>query len=80
MEIVLRLLNSMEEIDVQNLPIVFTGNIDDARDYAQSEGFVWKTDNKLLFQGYFVNDNGECLVPDCIPTAVTAEMELMMAA
>ncbi len=57
----LRLLDSIREHNVIELPVVFRGTPNECEGYATRLGYRWRRDNSL-FGGYFSNpDNGNCL-------------------
>lgn len=58
----LRLAKTVEDCkEIMKLPIVCDGNYKIIKKYAENNGFLFKRDKKLLYQGYFVNTNGEVL-------------------
>jgi hypothetical protein len=42
-----------KEVPIHELPIVFTGTVDQCNKYATDNGFVWKPSPKMLFRGWF---------------------------
>lgn len=58
----LRLLNSVREHNVTELPIQFRGTIPECEGFANRLGYRWRHHRNNLFGGYFVHpDNGNCL-------------------
>jgi len=62
----LRLLSTvMRDLDIHQLPIVFTGGLVDCANYASAHGYVWKRDSNV-FGGYYVHKpSGCCLFVTC---------------
>jgi hypothetical protein len=56
---------TLDLIDVPLLqrPVVFKGSDVQCSIYAAHKGYKWKNDRNLLFKGYFVDTNGNCLMP-----------------
>ncbi len=56
----LRLLDSIGEYTILDLPVVFTGSLMECREHAQKNGWKFKWEPNNLFNGYYVKD-GEVL-------------------
>jgi putative hemolysin len=42
-----------KETPLLNLPVVFTGTIEQAKDYCEKQGYEFKPSRKQLYGGYF---------------------------
>lgn len=63
MQIHLRLLDNIEnETLVGHLPIKFSGTYEECNSWAAQNGWTWRR-SKNVFGGYFVAQNGDCLLP-----------------
>jgi hypothetical protein len=43
--------------------VVYSGTVDNCNRYAENQGYHWKENNNV-FGGYFVDKNGDCLIPE----------------
>ncbi len=47
----------LEDRDFTTLPITWQGTPDNAKQYAESSGYQWKTHQSFIFGGYWWNPN-----------------------
>lgn len=62
----LRILNEsgMElNTGLLDLPIIFVGNYEDCEKYAKDNNYKWKRETSSMWGGYWVNKDGDCLIP-----------------
>ncbi len=57
----LRLLDSVREYNVLQLPVAISGTFPELTDYAKQNGYIWKPAPRMLFGGYFAHIDGNCL-------------------
>jgi hypothetical protein len=62
----LRLQATTDDVLISDLPIVFTGTTMACIKYATEQGYRWKSKPSMLFGGYYVNDDGNCLQVDTV--------------
>ncbi len=67
--LILRYLKT-EHIDtpMSKRPIAFIGPVSMCEDFAKKNDYRWKNDKPSLFGGYYVNNDGDCLLPDTYET------------
>ena len=51
--------------DTIDLATVFTGTVEQCKQYATDSGYSWVRDRRQLFGGYYAHkQTGDCLIPD----------------
>lgn len=52
-----------DNVNLLHLPVCFVGDWNECKAYAKENGWQWKINRNYLFDGYWVNENGDCLQP-----------------
>lgn len=52
-----------EDTLLLDLPVAFAGTAKECESFAMSKGFTWKGQKTMLFGGYYVDKQGDCLIP-----------------
>lgn len=55
-----RILDTVRDHTVTELPVLFKGNWEFVRQYAKRNKLRWKHCPNLLYHGYYVAENGDC--------------------
>jgi len=54
----------INETPIHDLRVIWEGNSQDAKRYAENSGFTWKVSKRYIFGGYWVNKtSGEVMYP-----------------